>query len=101
ARLGAITGDVGLLSPGAAEWIEPHEGLPLEPGDHIRTGDDGRVEVTMSQNAVWALEPETDLVAEHMDANTGRFTLSSGTLLGKVDSGRAARTVQKWEFDTP
>jgi hypothetical protein len=27
--------------------------------------------------------------------------LSSGTLMGKVDSGRAAGTAQNWEFSTP
>ena len=63
ARFGVITGDVGLLSQGAPEWIEPHEGLPIEPGDHIRTGEDGQAELIMSDKAVWVLEPQTDLVA--------------------------------------
>jgi hypothetical protein len=101
ARFGIITGDVGLLAQGAPEWIEPHEGLPIEPGDDIRTGENGRVELIMSQNVVWVLEPETDLVTEHMDTNTGRFSLSSGTLMGIVDSSRTAGIVQQWEFNTP
>ena len=50
ARFGVITGDVGLLSLGAVDWIEPHEGLPIEPGDRIRTGEDGTVEVIMGEN---------------------------------------------------
>src|SRR5258708_28970241 len=75
ARIGVITGDVGLLSQGAPEWIEPHEGLPIEPGDHIRTGEDGRVELQMSENALWILEPETEVETEHIEVNVGRLNL--------------------------
>jgi len=101
ARFGMITGDVGLLAQGAKDWIEPHEGLPIEIGDEIRTGEDGRVELVLSDNAVWLLESESHVVAERMDTNTGRLQLSSGTLVGKVDTARVAGTVQRWEFDTP
>jgi len=101
ARFGIISGDVGLLAQGAKEWIEPHEGLPIEPGDQIRTGEDGRVEILLSENAVWLLEPQGEFSAEHMDTNSGHFNLVSGSLIGKVDSGRTAGTVQHWEFNTP
>jgi hypothetical protein len=101
ARFGVITGDVGLLAQGAPEWIEPHEGLPIEPGDQIQTGEDGRVELIMGENVLWTLEPETEVVTEHMEINTGRLNLTSGTLLGKVDSARAAGVAQRWEFNTP
>jgi hypothetical protein len=101
ARFGVITGDVGLLSQGAAEWIAPHEGLPIETGDQIRTGEDGRVEILLSENAAWRLEPETILATESMSTHAGRFSLSSGTLLGTVDSARVAGIVQRWEFNTP
>jgi hypothetical protein len=101
ARFGVITGDVGLLTQGAVEWIEPHEGLPLEVGDRIRTGEDGRVELIASENALWVLEPETEVVSEQMGTHAGRLNLSSGTLLGQVDSARTAGTPQRWEFNTP
>ncbi len=101
ARLGVITGDVGFLSQGALEWIEPHEGLPLEPGDRIRTGEDGQVELVLSENVVWILESQTELVAEDMEINSGRFNLTTGGVLGKVDSKRSAGVPQKWEFNTP
>jgi hypothetical protein len=100
-RFGVITGDVGLLTQGADDWIEPHEGLPIEPGDHIRTGEDGQVELVLSDNALWWLEPQTEAVMEHTETNAGRLDLSSGTLLGDVDSARAAGIVQRWEFNTP
>jgi hypothetical protein len=100
-RFGVITGDVGLLTQGAEHWIEPHEGLPLEPGDHIRTGEDGTVELVMSDNALWIVQPKTDVVVEHTEVNAGHLDLADGRLIGKVDSQRTAGTVQDWEFDTP
>lgn len=100
-RFGVITGDVGLLTQGADHWIEPHEGLPLEPGDHIRTGEDGTVELVMSDNALWIVQPKTDVVVEHTEINSGHLDLADGRIIGKVDSKRTAGTVQDWEFDTP
>jgi len=100
-RFGVITGDVGLLTQGAENWIEPHEGLPLDVGDHIRTGEDGRVELVMSDNVLWILEPDSEVVVEHTEVNTGRLDFSDGRLSGIVDSKRAAGTVQHWEFNTP
>src|SRR5258706_1855037 len=101
ARIGVVAGDVGLLSQGAPEWIEPHEGLPIEAGDRIRTGEDGRVELIMGENVLWTLEPETEVETEHMEMNAGRLNLTSGALLGKVDSARTAGVAQRWEFNTP
>lgn len=100
ARFGVITGDVGLLTQGARDWIVPHDGLPIEPGDHIRTGEDGQVEIIVSQNALWLLRPETDIVMEHTETNEGQLDISKGVLLGKLDSGRVS-AAQHWEFNTP
>jgi len=100
-RFGVITGDVGLLTQGADDWIEPHEGLPLEPGDHIRTGENGTVELVMSDNALWVLEPQTEVVMEHTETNAGLLDLFDGHLFGTVDSKRAAGSIQRWEFHTP
>lgn len=100
ARFGKITGDVGLLSQGAGEWVEPHEGLPLEPGDHVRTGEDGEAEIALSRNAVWLMRPQAELVAERLETNAGRFSLFQGALLGKVDS-TSDGALQHWEFNTP
>src|SRR5437016_2479434 len=88
ARFGVISGDVGLLSQGAREWIEPHEGLPIEPGDTIRTGEDGRVELAMNEGVAWSLEPATEMVMEHMGPTAGRFNITHGIFLGRVDSAK-------------
>jgi len=101
ARFGVIKGDVGLLTQGAENWIEPHEGLPIEPGDHIRTGEDGSAEIIPVDQALWVLEPESEAVVEHTETRTGRLDLPSGSLTGKVDSARSAGVAQRWEFNTP
>jgi hypothetical protein len=75
--------------------------LPIESGDHIRTGEDVRVEIVLSENVLWMLEPKSEIVAEHMEVNAGRFDLPLGTLIGKVDSVRAAGFSQHWDFQTP
>jgi len=100
ARFGVVTGDVQLLSQGARDWIEAHEGLPIESGDEIETGDDGVAEMELSENVLWLVEPNTHIVTEHMETDRGRLNLSNGVLLGKVDSKRIS-IPQQWEFNMP
>ena len=100
ARVGPNKGIVQILAQGAKDWVDVHDGLPLEPGDHIETGDDGEVDIILSDNAVWHILPNTDLFTEHMELNAGRFTITQGVLLGKIDALRAG-AAQRWEFNTP
>lgn len=100
ARFGAVTGDVQLLSQGARDWIDAHEGLPIESGDEIQTGDDGVAEIVLSENVLWVMQPDTHIVTEHMETGRGRLSLPVGVLLGKVDSKRIA-VPQRWEFNMP
>jgi|GEM_PF-2751583 len=100
ARFGVIEGDVGFLAQGAKEWQEPHEGLPLEPGDHIRTAEDGRVELQLGKGVLWVLEPESEAVAEHVSDHTGRMDLVEGTILGIVDPAISVLS-ERWEMNTP
>lgn len=100
ARFGVVTGEVMVLSQGAADWVEAHDGLPIEPGDHIRTNEASQAEIIPSPNAVWLLEADSDLVPERMNEQTGRFNLSNGALIGKVDTSRSG-SPQHWEFNTP
>lgn len=100
ARFGVIEGDVGFLSQGATEWRVPQPGLPIEPGDQIRTAEDSRVELEMTENVIWVLQPDTQVVSERADHRSGRLYLTAGALLGKVDSQRVP-IQQEWEFVTP
>jgi hypothetical protein len=98
ARLGLVKGTVFLLTQGAPAWIDAHEGLPLEPGDHLHTEEDSQAEIIVSDNALWFLEPETDVVMDHTEANGGLLHLQSGALLGRVDAAHAP-VPPRWEFD--
>ncbi|HVO32705.1 MAG TPA: FecR family protein [Elusimicrobiota bacterium] len=100
ARFGVFSGTVEILSQGAPEWVAVHEGLPIEPGDRIHTEEDSRAELIMSDNVLWLLRPDSEVVAEHTDLNSGRFDVAQGVLLGKVDPARAG-AAQRWEINTP
>jgi hypothetical protein len=99
-RFGVIEGDVGFLPLGAKEWQVPHEGLPFEPGDHIRTADNSRVELQITNNVLWVLDPESEAVVEDASDHEGRVDLVEGTILGIVDTSRISNT-QHWVLNTP
>lgn len=99
ARFGELKGTVEVLSQGASKWIEAHKELPLETGDQVRVGDDGEADISVSQHALWALQPNSHIIVGHTESNSGRITLTSGDLLGKVDA--PAEIPQAWEFETP
>ncbi len=100
ARFGSVEGDVGVLLNGTASWITPSEGMPIEAGDQIRTSEEGRVELSLSQRMFVFLEPKTQVVAERAEPNGGRVNLLEGTLFGKLDSAGTVER-QNWEFNTP
>lgn len=100
ARFGQVAGQVMVLPQGAADWVEAQRDMPIEPGDHIRTGEESSAEIRLSGDVLWVLEAESDFVPERTTVQSGRFNLSHGSVLGKVDSDRAPRP-QHWEFNTP
>jgi len=100
ARFGRVEGDVGLLPVEGKDWIEPREGMPIDPGDQVRTADDGRVELVLSEHMLVIVGSSTHVAAERADANSGIVNLTQGTLIGKLDSA-AVNVRQDWEFKTP
>lgn len=100
ARFGQVAGDVGVLTPGAAEWKLPVENMPIDPGDQIRTAEGATVELVLSEAMLVVLGGQSEAVAETTRQNSGRFNLRQGSLTGRLDSERA-RGPQQWEFHTP
>src|SRR5690348_12155473 len=98
ARFGQVNGNVQILSSGASDWVDAHVDLPIERGDQIHVGDDGEAELAMSENVLWVLHPNTDVIVEHAVKDEGQLTITQGGLLGKVD---ASAGPQRWEFSTP
>jgi hypothetical protein len=100
ARFGRVEGDVIFLSQGATEWIDAHEGLPIEPGDRIYTEEDSRAEIALGNAALAFVQAESDVTVGRLSANEGNIHLTQGVLLGRVD-GAGDQTPQKWSFETP
>jgi hypothetical protein len=99
-RFGAIEGDVGFLPQGGKSWQIAQVGLPFEPGDHIRTADNSRVELQMTHDVLWILEPESEAIVEFANDHAGRLDLLGGTLFGTVDTSGGLKA-QHWELTTP
>ena len=89
ATVGAQTAEIGRQALAATP------GVRLQSGDELRTGADGSVGVTMSDNSILSAGPNSSLVLDRyaFDATThqGRFdsSLRQGTLA--VISGKIAK----------
>ena len=79
----------------AGQTLPAAPGSPLQTGDEVRTGADGSVGITMSDNSLLSTGPNSSLALDHYAFDTtthqGRFdsSLKQGTLA--VISGKIAR----------
>lgn len=103
----ATTSDIGQIkvSKGAVtieragQMIPGKPGVRLEQGDTVKTGADGSVGITMSDNSLLSAGPNSELALDQYrfdpTTNDGRFDtrLSKGTLA--VVSGRIAKQSPK------
>ncbi len=61
ARLSYIEGNVSYQHSADIDWSAASVNLPLEPGDRIYTGDDGRAEIEFDDGSVYRLARNTDI----------------------------------------
>lgn len=99
ARLGAVTGDVQVLSAGAREWAEAGSDLIVEAGDRIRTAAEGEAELLVAKGALVVLQANSELHVEQNAKEEDQLTLSKGSLLGKVKGD--ADSSRHYVFHTP
>jgi hypothetical protein len=100
ARFGKVTGTVQVLSQGVSHWVDAHVDLPIEVGDQIHVDEDSEAELSITKNALWILQPDTDVIIGHTTTQDGQLTLSQGMLLGKFEPASNGLT-GTWEFNTP
>src|SRR5262249_45451809 len=82
-----LQGEGRLTRPRAGEPVEVEEGVTLEPGDAIETGDSGRAALTWPGGAVATVDPQSSLlVRSAVDEPTPRLVLEHGGLW--MDAGR-------------
>jgi hypothetical protein len=61
ARLSYIEGNVSYQHSADVDWSAASVNLPLEPGDRIYTGDDGKAEIEFDDGSVYRLARNTDI----------------------------------------
>ena len=58
-RLSKVSGEALVYAKGEEEGVLAETGAPIEDGDRIETGDDGRVELAMEPESLVELGPKT------------------------------------------
>ena len=85
ARVATSDGLVLVFSQGSGEGVPAVAGMPLQDGDQVQVGADGKAELALSEDAVVSLGPDTRMtVADLQQAHTF-LDLSVGSLVAKLD----------------
>ncbi|HBL18786.1 MAG: hypothetical protein A2X36_15740 [Elusimicrobia bacterium GWA2_69_24] len=98
-RLAAVQGEVFVVPAGGGEAMAAEAGMPLEAGDEVRTGSDGKAEVAVSADSLLELGPESEFRVDSAARSAGSFTLSLGRLVAKLRSLTLVR--ERLSFRTP
>jgi len=87
ARLSYIEGHVSLQYTSDVEWSAASINLPLEPGDRIYTGRDGRAEIEFDEGSVYRLAEDTDIEILSLNENLIQLRILVGLSSLTVSSG--------------
>jgi len=69
--LSIAEGNVYVMKAGADSWIEAQQGMSLEVGDSVETGDDSSAEITFSEGSTIELQAGTEIEIASLDISTG------------------------------
>ncbi len=84
-RIAAMEGLVTVTPSGRTDAVPAAEGLPVQAGDLIRVGPDGRVELSFADKGVVSVGPNSVLKLAQMDRAQSFLELSVGSLVAKLD----------------
>lgn len=86
ARLTSVEGTVYLHPQDREEgdFVKAQADAELDEGDLVRTGKDGRAEITVDGETVIALEPNTDFVLTSLAPESTEFHLGIGAIAAKI-----------------
>lgn len=96
ARLVNTTGAVFLktfLHPDG-HYVKAEAGMPLEPGDLLRTGPDGSAEIAWEGEGLVVLGPSSDFAVELMGKDKSRLFLGYGKLAAKIRKLAQGRVIE-------
>ncbi len=95
ARLSYLDGHVSFQHSGDVDWTAASINMPLQPGDRVYTGNEGRAEIEFDDGSVYRLAENTDVEI---------LSLSEDLIQVRVLIGLSTLTVQSgvnFEVDTP
>ncbi|MBI3507735.1 MAG: FecR domain-containing protein [Proteobacteria bacterium] len=84
ARLSSVQGEVAIVLRGDAQTRQAAAGTPVDRGDEIRTGADGRVELALSSEGMIELGPNSSLTVANLEEKHTFIDLARGTLVAKL-----------------
>jgi hypothetical protein len=95
ARLSYLEGNVSFLHASDNDWLAASVNFPLQPGDRIYTGPDGRAEIEFDDGSVCRLAENTDIEL---------LSLGDDLIQWRIFTGLATLTVSsnlEFEINTP
>lgn len=100
ARLSRVEGSVHLHVGGQPDdqLVEAQEGEELGEGDLIKTGQDGRAEITLEGPSVIDVAPNTDFTVKSLAPQDTVFGLDLGSFIAKI---KKLADSQQMHFATP
>lgn len=86
ATLSEIEGDVSVMEAGTDTWTEGQDGMELEEGDAVKTGNDSSAEITFLDGTTIELEADTEIEITSIDVSTdtGDTTVTITQTIGTV-----------------
>jgi hypothetical protein len=95
ARLSYIDGHVSFQHSDDVDWTAASINMPLQPGDRIYTGNDGRAEIEFDDGSVYRLAEKTDVEILSLNDDMIQIQVLVGLSTLTVRSGIS------YEVDTP
>lgn len=100
ARVTEVSGTVLIYAAGSEEGLPAEAETPLEDGDRVETGEDGRAELALESESLMELGPGSSFTVGSTQESDSWFSLSLGTLMAKVKSLAATRR-KRFRIRTP
>lgn len=91
ARITEVSGTVLIYSQGSEEGLPAEAQTPLEDGDRVETGDDGRAELALEADSVVELGAGTSFTVGSTQKADSWFSLDVGSLVAKLKSFQSRR----------
>lgn len=84
ARVHSASGDVTIYTAEEPEGAPAHEGIPLQDGDRIETGEDGKAELSFDGEGIVTVDPDTDVQVSSLHHGKTELMLKAGALVSKL-----------------